>query len=86
MYNGSEVNIIRVTNGQLIKDSILKFKHYCCGIAHHQGKLYVTDSTALYHYTVDGRLVSKMYEDASGRNTGNNYGYHYSKDLCFNYH
>ncbi|XP_052249020.1 uncharacterized protein LOC127856882 isoform X1 [Dreissena polymorpha] len=61
-----EVHFIRVTNDQLVKDKILKLKHYCYGIAHHKGNLYITDSGALYCYTVDGRLVSEMYEETSG--------------------
>ncbi|KAH3848948.1 uncharacterized protein LOC127874096 [Dreissena polymorpha] len=68
-YFSSAVHFIRVTNGQLIKDRILELKHHCMGIAHHQGNLYITDGKALYHYTVDGRLVSKMYKGASGGQT-----------------
>ena len=66
------------TNGQLIKDRILELEHNCVGIAHNQGNLYIIDGKALYHYTVDGRLVSKMYGDTSGVFTGNNYHCHYS--------
>ncbi|KAH3848921.1 hypothetical protein DPMN_091306 [Dreissena polymorpha] len=62
---GCEVHFLQVTNGQLIWDRKLELQHYCLGIAHHQGNLYITDGKALYHYTVDGRLVSKMYEDTS---------------------
>ncbi|XP_052251792.1 uncharacterized protein LOC127858625 isoform X2 [Dreissena polymorpha] len=57
-----EVHFIRVTNDQLVKDRILKLQHECYGIAYHQSNLYITDSSALYRYTVDGRLVSKMYK------------------------
>ncbi|KAH3720503.1 hypothetical protein DPMN_063402 [Dreissena polymorpha] len=63
--NRPEVHFIRVSNGQLIKDRILPLKHTCYGIAHQHGNLYITDGRALYHYTLDGRLVSKMYEDTS---------------------
>ncbi|XP_052245843.1 uncharacterized protein LOC127854817 isoform X2 [Dreissena polymorpha] len=62
-YN--EVHVIRVTNDQLIEDRILKFQHTCCGIAHQHGNLYITDGTALYLYTVDGRLVREMFKDTS---------------------
>ncbi|XP_052251536.1 uncharacterized protein LOC127858423 [Dreissena polymorpha] len=68
LYN-CEVHFIRVTNSQLVKDRMLKLQHGCRGIAHHQGNLYITDCSALYHYTVDGGLVSKMYEDSSGSMT-----------------
>ncbi|KAH3720586.1 hypothetical protein DPMN_063486 [Dreissena polymorpha] len=60
-----QVHFIRVTNGQLIKDRILKLKHDCFGIAHQHGNLYITDGNALYLYTVDGRLVREMYKDTS---------------------
>ncbi|XP_052239446.1 uncharacterized protein LOC127850451 [Dreissena polymorpha] len=62
----SKVLFIRVTNGQLVIDRILELQHRCWGIAHHKGNLYITNGMALYHYTVDGRLVSKMYEYSSG--------------------
>ncbi|KAH3873640.1 hypothetical protein DPMN_036877 [Dreissena polymorpha] len=69
-----EVHFIRVTNGQLVKDRILKLQHACWGIAHQHGNLYITDgSAALYIYTVDGRLVREMYEDTSDNWPGNNY-------------
>ena len=71
------VHFIRVTNGKLIKDRLLKLQHWCVGIAHHQGNLYITDGKALYRYSVDGRRERKMYEDASGYYTGNNCHYHY---------
>ncbi|KAH3718306.1 hypothetical protein DPMN_061109 [Dreissena polymorpha] len=68
--DSNEVHFIRVSNGLLIKDRILKFQHYCLGIAHQHGNLYITDCSALYHYTLDGRLVSKMYKDTSHPWTG----------------
>ncbi|XP_052251817.1 uncharacterized protein LOC127858641 [Dreissena polymorpha] len=61
-----EVHFIRVTNDQLVKDKVLKLQHECHGIAHHQGNLYITDDSALYRFTVEGRLVSKMYKDTGG--------------------
>ncbi|XP_052281965.1 uncharacterized protein LOC127879246 [Dreissena polymorpha] len=62
----TEVHFIKVTNGLLIKDRILKFTHVCLCIAPHHRNLYITDGRALYRYTVDGRLSSKMYEHTSG--------------------
>ncbi|KAH3720644.1 hypothetical protein DPMN_063546 [Dreissena polymorpha] len=69
----NRVHFIRVTNGQLIKDRVITLQHECWGIAHHHGNLYITDGSVLYLYTVDGRLVRKMYKDTSGYNRGNNY-------------
>ncbi|KAH3873659.1 hypothetical protein DPMN_036896 [Dreissena polymorpha] len=64
--SNKEVHFIRVTNGQLIKDRILKLEHCCIGIAHQDSNLYITDGTALYHYTVNGTLVREMFRDTSG--------------------
>ncbi|KAH3795973.1 hypothetical protein DPMN_149536 [Dreissena polymorpha] len=50
----------------------------CMGIAHQHGTLYTTDGSALYHYTLDGRLVREMFADTTGYNTGSNYSWHYS--------
>ncbi|XP_052247901.1 E3 ubiquitin-protein ligase TRIM33-like isoform X6 [Dreissena polymorpha] len=63
--HNEEVHFIRVTNDQLKEERILKLQHNCKGIAHHHGNLYITDGEALYNYTLDGRLVSKMYKDKS---------------------
>ncbi|KAH3703998.1 uncharacterized protein LOC127859528 [Dreissena polymorpha] len=65
----NSVHFIRVTNGRLVHDRRLKLQHTCNGIAHHQDNLYIASDTALYQYSVDGRLVSKMYEDLSGFST-----------------
>ncbi|KAH3813156.1 hypothetical protein DPMN_141607 [Dreissena polymorpha] len=70
----NELHFIRVNNGNsLIKDRIMKLQHKCWGITHHQGNLYITDGIALYHYTVDGRLLSTIYQDTSDKWTGKNY-------------
>ncbi|XP_052269217.1 uncharacterized protein LOC127870781 [Dreissena polymorpha] len=65
LYNS--VHFIRVTNGKLVQERTLKPQHACKGIAHHQGNLYFTSGTALYHYNVDGTLVSEMYEGTTPR-------------------
>ncbi|KAH3809554.1 hypothetical protein DPMN_137927 [Dreissena polymorpha] len=68
-----EIIFIRVTKLKLVKDTTMKLKHLCYSIAHHQGNLFITTNTALFQYTVDGRLVSKLYEDTSFEKTGNSY-------------
>ncbi|XP_052213712.1 uncharacterized protein LOC127832341 [Dreissena polymorpha] len=61
-----EIHFIRVTNGQLVHDDrTIKPQHFCVCIAHQKGNLYIASGTALYKYTIDGRLVCKMYEDTS---------------------
>ncbi|XP_052215866.1 uncharacterized protein LOC127834233 isoform X3 [Dreissena polymorpha] len=61
-----EIIFIRVTNRKLVKDRTMEFQHLCHSIAHHQGNLFITTVTALYQYTVDGRLLRKLYEDTRG--------------------
>ncbi|KAH3839029.1 hypothetical protein DPMN_112450 [Dreissena polymorpha] len=68
-----KIIFIKVTNLQLLIDRTLEFQHLCNGIAYHQGNLFITTDTALYQYTVDGRLVSKLYEDTMFGRTGNSY-------------
>ncbi|XP_052221176.1 uncharacterized protein LOC127837811 [Dreissena polymorpha] len=41
--------------------------HVCYGIAHVDAEVFVTSGTALYEYTMDGRLVKKLYEDSTER-------------------
>ncbi|KAH3702470.1 uncharacterized protein LOC127861184 [Dreissena polymorpha] len=60
---GDEVQFIKVNNSRLVKDRKLKFRHYCYGIASHQGDLFVTSGTELYNYSLDGKLVSKLHEN-----------------------
>ncbi|XP_052215630.1 uncharacterized protein LOC127834081 isoform X2 [Dreissena polymorpha] len=67
-----EVHFIRVTNLQLVKDRTMAFQHLCHGISHHKGNLFITTKKALYQYTVDGRLVSKLYKDTREGQTGVN--------------
>ncbi|XP_052245443.1 RING finger domain and kelch repeat-containing protein DDB_G0271372-like isoform X2 [Dreissena polymorpha] len=63
--SNKDVHFISVSNGQLIQDRILKLQHFCRGIAHQDGNLYMADGKALYLYTVDGRLVREMYNKTS---------------------
>ncbi|KAH3703494.1 hypothetical protein DPMN_078531 [Dreissena polymorpha] len=60
------VQFICVKDGQLVNGGRLNLRHRAVGIAHHYGQLYVTSSTALYHYTMSGTLVKMLYEDTGG--------------------
>ncbi|KAH3749114.1 uncharacterized protein LOC127847305 [Dreissena polymorpha] len=64
--NIHEVQFITVNNRQIVTGRKLQLLHTCYGIAFHQGDLYITSWTALYKYKLNGKLVSKMYEDTSG--------------------
>ncbi|KAH3878472.1 hypothetical protein DPMN_002368 [Dreissena polymorpha] len=65
-----EVQFIKVNNRQLVTVKNLKLRHTCNGIACHEGDLYITADTALFKYTLNGKQVSKMYEDTSDSYTG----------------
>ncbi|KAH3696306.1 uncharacterized protein LOC127861527 isoform X3 [Dreissena polymorpha] len=60
-----QVQFITENKGSLIKCRKIRFEHICLGIACHQNDLFVTSRTALYHYTLSGSMVKKMYEDSS---------------------
>ncbi|XP_052252512.1 uncharacterized protein LOC127859294 [Dreissena polymorpha] len=67
--DGAGVQFMSVNVGQLVNGRKLQLSHAAVGIAHHQGALYITSRTALYHYTMTGTLVKKLYEDMAGRST-----------------
>ncbi|KAH3791875.1 hypothetical protein DPMN_145366 [Dreissena polymorpha] len=60
------VQFMSVSNGQLANGRKLQLPHNAVGIAHHHGALYITSNSALYHYTLNGTLVKKLYEDGGG--------------------
>ncbi|XP_052265839.1 uncharacterized protein LOC127868247 isoform X3 [Dreissena polymorpha] len=63
--SNKEVQFITVSQSQLAKGRKLKLQHYCKGIAHNQGDLYICSDTALYKFTLSGELVCRLYEDSS---------------------
>ncbi|KAH3754153.1 uncharacterized protein LOC127847097 [Dreissena polymorpha] len=69
--NIHEIQFITVNNRQLVTGSKLQLPHLYRGIAFHHGYLYVTADTALYKYTMNGKLVCKMYEDNTDSYTVN---------------
>ncbi|KAH3869812.1 hypothetical protein DPMN_032983 [Dreissena polymorpha] len=64
------VQFISVKKGQLLKGREFKVPHEAIGIAHHKGALYVTSGNALYHYTLTGTLIKKLYENIEYEYTG----------------
>ncbi|XP_052226928.1 uncharacterized protein LOC127841842 [Dreissena polymorpha] len=65
----SSVQFISVSNWKLVNKRKFPLQHDVLGISHHQGVLYVSSRTALYHYRLNGTLVKKIYEDVSGADT-----------------
>ncbi|KAH3851886.1 hypothetical protein DPMN_094373 [Dreissena polymorpha] len=68
--NRHDAQFIKVKKGKLMTGRKIQLQHVCKGIAHHQGDLFITSDTAVYKYTLDGNLVSKLYEDTSDSRTG----------------
>ncbi|KAH3749289.1 hypothetical protein DPMN_183785 [Dreissena polymorpha] len=67
-YTG--VQFMSVSNRQLVYGRKLQLPHAASDIVHHQGALYITSGHALYHYTLTGALVKKLYENISDSMTG----------------
>ncbi|KAH3789372.1 hypothetical protein DPMN_167550 [Dreissena polymorpha] len=67
----NEIHFLQVDTGKLITIKHMQLSHRCYGIAHNKGDMFVTSDTALLHYTTDGRLVKKLYEDKSSFFSGN---------------
>ncbi|WAR26708.1 TRI33-like protein, partial [Mya arenaria] len=61
------VLFITMTGCTLSVTRKLTFPHYCYGISHHNGNLYIGSSKAIYQYTMLGQLVKAIYEDNSAR-------------------
>ncbi|XP_052779245.1 uncharacterized protein LOC128216665 [Mya arenaria] len=61
-----ELYFMTVTKGKLVIKRKLSFTHRCYASAYHEDKLYISDNTALYVYTMLGQLTKKLYEDKSG--------------------
>ncbi|KAH3776940.1 uncharacterized protein LOC127843632 [Dreissena polymorpha] len=62
----SDVQFISVRKGQLINERRIRLPHGAAGIAHHHETLFVTSVSSLYHYTLTGTLIKKLYEDKGG--------------------
>ncbi|XP_052817011.1 uncharacterized protein LOC128243338 [Mya arenaria] len=55
--------ILTVTRGQFQVSRKFTTDHQCKSIAYHQGQLYICSYSALYQYTMDGRLVKVLKKD-----------------------
>ncbi|XP_052260575.1 uncharacterized protein LOC127864727 [Dreissena polymorpha] len=68
--NMHEVQFITVNQGKLVPGRKFQLQHECVGIAHHQGDLFVTSCNELYKYTLNGKLICRLYQDRSADWTG----------------
>ncbi|KAH3879235.1 hypothetical protein DPMN_003138 [Dreissena polymorpha] len=57
-----EVQFITVNQGKLVPGRKFQLQHECTGIAHHYGDLFVTSGKELYKYTLNGKLICRLYE------------------------
>ncbi|XP_052261085.1 uncharacterized protein LOC127865172 [Dreissena polymorpha] len=65
----NEVQLITVSQSQLAIGRKLELQHSCNSIAHIQGYLFIASGTALFKYTLNGKLVCKLYENKSATDT-----------------
>ncbi|KAH3806231.1 hypothetical protein DPMN_134550 [Dreissena polymorpha] len=68
--NIHEVQFITVNQGKLVPGRKFQLQHECRGIAHQNGDLFVASFKELYKYTLNGKLICRLYE-ALGYNTVN---------------
>ncbi|KAH3792184.1 hypothetical protein DPMN_145675 [Dreissena polymorpha] len=59
------IYFLQADNEKITQIKVLKINHVCTGIAYYDAELFVTSGSALYQYTMDGRLIKKLYEDTS---------------------
>ncbi|KAH3895173.1 hypothetical protein DPMN_019333 [Dreissena polymorpha] len=69
-----EVQFITVNQGKLVSGRKFQLQHECTFITHHQGDLFVTSGQELYKYSLNGKLICRLYQDRSGDYTGKNHG------------
>ncbi|KAH3898595.1 hypothetical protein DPMN_022832 [Dreissena polymorpha] len=69
-----EVQFITVNQGKLVSGRKFQLQHECRGIAHQNGDLFVTSGKELYKYSLNGKLICRLYQDRSGDLTGKNHG------------
>ncbi|KAH3895955.1 hypothetical protein DPMN_020124 [Dreissena polymorpha] len=69
-----EVQFITVNQGKLVPGRKFQLQHECTGIAHHYGDLFVTSGQELYKYTLNGKLICRLYQDRSAYLPGKNHG------------
>ena len=67
----NEIHFLQMDTGKMTTKKLKKLNHGCFGIAHHKGNMFLTSGTALFQYTIDGRLVKQLYEDKSACESGN---------------
>jgi len=65
-----EIMLVRVKVEKIEHIKTIKLQHFCAGLAHHGGQLYITTNTALHVYDMADGKGMKMYSD--GRKVGIN--------------
>ncbi|KAH3808887.1 uncharacterized protein LOC127834542 [Dreissena polymorpha] len=58
-----EVQFITVNQGKLVSGRKFQLQHECTCITHHQGDLFVTSGKELYKYSLNGKLICRLYQD-----------------------
>ncbi|KAH3784414.1 hypothetical protein DPMN_162368 [Dreissena polymorpha] len=63
--NIHEIQFITVNQGKLVSGRKFQLQHECTCITHHQGDLFVTSGQELYKYSLNGKLICRLYQDRS---------------------
>ncbi|XP_052258543.1 uncharacterized protein LOC127863181 isoform X4 [Dreissena polymorpha] len=63
--NIHEVQFITVNQGKLVSGRKFQLQHECTCITHHQGDLFVSSGHKLYKYSLNGKLICRLYQDRS---------------------
>jgi len=66
-----EILLVRVKAGKIEQMRTIKCQHWCVGLAHHGGHLYVTTCTSLHVYNIAGGQGRQLYSDETGKYTVN---------------
>ncbi|KAH3873939.1 hypothetical protein DPMN_037180 [Dreissena polymorpha] len=69
-----EVQFITVNQGKLVPGRKFQLQHECTGIAHHYEDLFVTSGQELYKYSLNGKLICRLYQDRLAYLPGKNHG------------
>jgi len=74
VYDGKdrrEILLVRVKAGKIEHMRTIKCQHFCGGLVHHRGHLYVTTCTSLHVYDMADDQGRQLYSDETGKYTVN---------------
>ncbi|KAH3844424.1 uncharacterized protein LOC127872799 [Dreissena polymorpha] len=66
MVHRDSIHFITLNEGVMVPGRVMNLPHGCRDIAHQQDFLYLASMDTIYKYTLEGKLVKKIYHDKSG--------------------